>query len=255
MPKRQSIWENAIFRVLEKHNGIATLKNFYEEVPPQIEKTKTTDANHDIRGYLRRLKNVKKKIKQIGLSTYALLDVKSNDVIYEDIQKKDFEDKFFNLPKGKIHNYVEGMLIEIGNLKNYQTYTPDKNIIFNGQQLGDLVTYNVIPNFTYSDILNVVKQIDVIWFKDRFPYITFDVEFSTQISTALVRANELKNFNTHFYVVANESKENLFKTKISALTFQSIKGNTKFITIKSVFGDYKNLVLENKNKERSLIFK
>ncbi|MBU4321116.1 MAG: hypothetical protein KJ739_08530 [Nitrospinae bacterium] len=130
MPKRQSIWENAIFRVLEKHNGIATLKFFYEEVPPQIEKTKTTDANHDIRGYLRRLKNVKKKIKQIGLSTYALLYVKADDVIYEDIQKKDFDVKFFNLPKEKIHNYVEGMLIEIGNLKNYQTYTPDKNIIF-----------------------------------------------------------------------------------------------------------------------------
>ncbi len=255
MPKQQSVWENAIFKVLEKHNGIATLNNFYEEVPPQIERTKTTDAKHDIRGYLRRLKNVKKEIKQIGLSTYALLDVKADNIIYENIQKRDFKKEFFNLPKEQIHDYVEGMLIEIGNLKNYQTYTPDKNIIFNGQQLGDLIAYNTIPNFTYSDILNVVKQIDVIWFKDRFPYITFDVEFSTQISTALVRANELKNFKTHFYVVADDRKEDLFRTKISSSTFQSIKDNSKFITIKSVFDDYKSLVLENKDKEKSLIFK
>lgn len=255
MPKQQSIWENAIFNVLEKHKGIATLKNFYEEVPPQIVRTKTTDVKHDIRGYLRRLKNVKRKIKQIGLSTYALLDVKADNVIYEKILERDFEKKFFNLPQNKIHGYVEGMLIEIGNLKNYQTYTPDRNIIFNGEPLSDLITHDEIPRFTYQDILNVVRQIDVIWFKDRFPYLTFDIEFSTQISMALVRANELKNFKASFYVVADESKETLFNTKVNVSTFQGIKDNVKFITIKSIFDDYKNLVLGNKDKERSLTFK
>ena len=255
MPKKISIWEIAILKVLEKHNGIATLKNFYEEVPPQIERTRTTDANHDIRGYLRRLKNVKKEIKQIGLSTYALLDVKADNVIYENIQDRDFEKEFFNLPQNQIHGYVEGMLIEIGNLKNYQTYTPDKNVVFNGEPLSDLMTYDEIPKFTYQDILNVVRQIDVIWFKDRFPYLTFDIEFSTQISMALVRANELRNFKASFYVVADESKENLFNTKANVSTFQGIKDNTKFITIKSVFDDYRNLVFENRNKDKSLTFK
>jgi hypothetical protein len=255
MPKRISVWENAILKVLEKHNGIATLKEFYKEVPPQIEKTRTTDARHDIRGYLRRLKNVKRKIKQIGLSTYALLNVEAKNVIYESIQDNKFEERFFGLPKNQIHNYVEGMLIEIGNLKNYQTYTPDKNIIFNGEPLRELVTFNEIPKFTYQDILNTIKQIDVIWFKDRFPYLTFDVEFSTQVSMALVRANELRNFKTTFYIVAEERKESLFKTKVNVSSFRGIKNEIKFITIKSVFDDYKNFVLENKNKERSLIFK
>lgn len=255
MPKKISVWENAILNVLEKHEGIATLKNFYEEVPPQIKKTRTTDAKHDIRGYLRRLKNIKKEIKQIGLSTYALLEVKADNVIYENIQNRNFENEFFNLPQNEIHGYVEGMLIEIGNLKSYQTYTPDKNIIFNGEPLSDLIAYDEIPKFTYQDILNVVRQIDVIWFKDRFPYLTFDIEFSTQISMALVRANELKNFKSTFYVVADKSKENLFNTKANVSTFQGIKDNTKFITIKSIFDDYRNLVLENRNKERSLIFK
>jgi len=255
MPKKESVWENAILKVLEKHSGIATLKNFYEEVPPQITKTRTSDAKHDIRGYLRRLKNIKKEIKQIGLSTYALLNVKAENVLYESIQDKKFEKNFFGLPKNQIHDYVEGMLIEIGNLKNYQTYTPDKNVIFNGEPLSELVAYSEMPKFTYQDILDTIKQIDVIWFKDRFPYLTFDVEFSTQFSMALVRANELRNFKTDFYVVAEESKENLFKTKMNVSTFQSIKEEVKFITIKSVFDDYKRLVLENKNKERSLIFK
>ena len=254
MPKKKSVWEIAILKVLEKHQGIATLNNFYEEVPPQIVRTRTTDAKHDIRGYLRRLKNVKKEIKQIGLSTYALLDVKAENDIYENIQNKDYEKEFFGLPKNQIHDYVEGMLIEIGNLKSYQTYTPDKNVIFNWQPLSELVTYDEIPEFTYQDILNTVKQIDVIWFKNRFPYLTFDIEFSTQISMALVRANELKNFKTTFYVIADESKEGLFKTKVNVSTFSGIKDEMKFITIKSVFGDYKNLVLENKNKERGLIF-
>jgi len=255
MSKKRSIWEIAILKVLDKHNGIATLNDFYKEVPPQIVKTKTTDAKHDIRGYLRRLKNVKKEIKQIGLSTYALLNVKAENDIYENIQNKNFEKDFFGLPKNQVHNYVEGMLIEIGNLKSYQTYTPDRNVIFNGQPLNELVTYDEIPEFTYQDILNMIKQIDVIWFKDRFPYLTFDIEFSTQITMALVRANELKNFKTTFYMVAEESKERLFTTKVNVSTFNDIKDETKFITIKSVFDDYKNLVLENRNKDRSLIFK
>jgi hypothetical protein len=255
MAKKKSVWELAILRVLDKHNGIATLKNFYEEVPPHIEKTRTTDAKHDIRGYLRRLKNVKKEIKQIGLSTYALLNVRAENDIYENIQDKNFEKEFFGLPKNQIHDYVEGMLVEIGNLKNYKTYTPDKNVVFNGQPLHEMVTYDEIPKFTYHDILNVIKQIDVIWFKDRFPYFTFDIEFSTQIAMALLRANELKSFKTLFYIVAEESKEGLFKTKVNVSTFQDIKDGTRFITIRSIFDDYRNLVLENKNKERSLIFK
>jgi hypothetical protein len=255
MPKKRSVWEIAILKVLEKHNGIATLKKFYEEVPPQIKKTNTTDAKHDIRGYLRRLKNVKKEIKQIGLSTYALLGVKAENVIYENIQNLNFEKEFFNIPQNRIHGYVEGMLIEIGNLKNYQTYTPDKHFIFNGEPLNDLITCEKIPEFTYQDILNIVRQIDVIWFKDRFPYLTFDIELSTQISMALVRANELRNFKVTFYVVADEKKENLFNAKSNVTTFQTIKDNTKFITIKSVFDDYRSLVLENKYKERSLMFK
>lgn len=253
MPKKQSVWETVILKVLEKHNGIATLKNFYEEVPPQIKKTKTTDAKHDIRGFLRRLKNVKKKIKQIGLSTYALLDVKVENNIYQNIQNRGFEKEFLGLPQNQIHGYVEGMLVEIGNLKNYQTYTPDGNVIFNTKPLSDLMTCDGFPQFTYQDILSIVKQIDVIWFKDRFPYLTFDVEFSTQISMALVRANELRNFKVNFYIVANENKENLLKTKLNASAFQEIKNDIKFITIKSVFDDYRRLVLENKGE--SLIFK
>ncbi|MEK7104029.1 MAG: hypothetical protein AAB842_01340 [Patescibacteria group bacterium] len=101
MPRKQSIWEAVILEVLEKHSGIATLKNFYEEVPPQIKKTKTTDAKHDIRGFLTRLKNVKKQIKQTGLSTYALLDVKvENDIkfitiksVFDDYRKLVLENK------------------------------------------------------------------------------------------------------------------------------------------------------------------
>lgn len=244
----------AIFQVLEDHEGIATLNNFYEEVPLQIKKTTTTDSKHDIRGYLRRLKNVKKLIRQIGLSTYALPNIQIKNDIYENIQSKNFEKEFFGLPKNQIHDYVEGMLIEIGNLKNYQTYTPDKNVIFNGKSLKELITCEEIPQFTYQDILNIIKEIDVIWFKERFPYLTFDIEFSTNISMSLIRANELKNFKTISYVVADEKKENLFNTKLNVSTFHSIKNETKFISIKSVFDDYKHIILQNPNKQRSLIF-
>lgn len=254
MAKRVSQWETAILQVLEKNNGTATLKDFYKEVPPQILKTKTTDAEHDIRGFLRRLKNVKGKIKQIGLSKYALVDYNPSENIYESIQKPEFEEDFFTFPKEKIHDSVEGMLVEIGNLKGYETFTADNSAIFNGDVLGNMVTYKNLPEFTYSNILRTTKQIDVVWFKDGFPYATFDIENSTDYTKAFERALNLKYFKTKFYMVGHDKKENIFDERQNRLSFKDIKNATTFYTIKNVFDDYKSLVLENKNKNNSLIY-
>lgn len=254
MTTDRSKWELAILEVLEKHKGIATLEILYKEVPKLIKNTKTTSPEHDIRGYLYRLKKKKREIEQIGLSTYKLSRTNAENVIYQDIQNDDFEDTFFNLPENEIHGYVEGMLIEIGNLKKYETYTPDKNVIFNGEKLGNLALLTDIPNFTYPKIINKAKMIDVIWFQNGFPSITFDVEKSTDFSKALLRASEIQNFRTTYYMVALDKKEKQFKDRIDMVSFEKIKSFVRFITIKSVFDDYKNFVVNTKHKSHSLMY-
>lgn len=249
-------WEDAILKVFKERKGIATLKDLYVAVPDFVNESISLDFNHTIRAYVRRLKSSKKLIKQIGLSTYALTEIEYNNHFYEDINKNNIDEKYFNsLPKNKIHGFVEGMLIEIGLFNEYDTYTPDKNVIFNGKKLDELITYSSIPNFTYPEILDKVRQIDVIWFKNGFPIKTFDVENSTDFTKAFLRAYQIKNFKTKFLMVADDDKRNIYEDRLNTKPFDSIKKDVNFISYKDLFSEYKNAVFHNRIKTKSVLLK
>lgn len=60
------------------------------------------------------------------------------------------------------------MLIEIGNMEGFDTYTPDVNGIFDNKEIGKLATLKEVPPFTYDRIIkNSIKFVDVIWFNKR----------------------------------------------------------------------------------------
>lgn len=248
-------WEEAILQVFENKKGIVSLKDLYKEVPLYLAETKTNDIPHNIRAFLRRLKQHKKIIKQIGLSQYALIDVKYENHFYEEINENTIFDDFLKkIPKDIIHTYIEGMLIEIGYLSGFQTYTPDFYKIFNGKYLSELADYMEIPKFTYEKCLTDIKEIDVIWFKDGFPVKTFDVENSTRFSMALQRVHELRYFKTNFYMVANQIKENDFIRKADKDIFKEVKDNTSFVSYNETFELYKNAVISNRILKNSKIF-
>jgi len=249
-------WEKAILKVFEKKGGVVTLRDLYQEIPVLIPKTSSIDINHTIRAYLRRLKQDKKRIKQIGLSTYALIDVHYKNSLYEKIKSKEYEKVFFDgISKDEIHGYVEGILIELGNFSGYNTYTPDKNIIFNGKRLSDLVYYQNIPQFSYPDILKKVRHIDVIWFQEGFPIKTFDVENSTDFSKALLRAYQLKYFNVKFFLVSDDNKKKIFEDRINLKPFNNISKITNFVSYKEIYDIYRVSAIHNKKTSESCIFK
>lgn len=253
MAQRQN-WEGAILDTfaLEKFKGIVTLDDLYDEVPALIAGSRASDFAHTIRGYLTRLKS-KGRIKQIGLSTYALIDTPV-DSLYEDvINETTSYDDFLSLPRERLHGYLEGMLVEIGNLNDYATYTPDKNVVFNGKKLSELVTHEQIPNFTYSEHLGKIANIDVIWFSENYPSQAFDVETSTDFTKALLRCYELRHFRTEIFMVADDKKKNIFDNRLSVAPFEKVRRYVKFASIQSVFDDYKNAVRHDKSKARSQI--
>ncbi|MBW1615131.1 MAG: hypothetical protein JRJ49_01095 [Deltaproteobacteria bacterium] len=65
-------WEKAILAIFEKYNGIVTLKNLYQDVPLILNETVATDIPHNIRAYLRKLKQ--KKINQTNRIVSICLD-------------------------------------------------------------------------------------------------------------------------------------------------------------------------------------
>lgn len=237
--------------VLQKHGGAATLATFYNDIPALGVKHNSQDYEKMIRGYLSRMKN-QGVIKRIGLSTYALVDYKVQNDLYESIlNEKITKRDFVALPSKDMHGHLQGMLIEIGNMKGLDTYSPDKAVVFNGKSLGKITSCESIPAFTYADRLKKIAQIDVIWFKDGYPIKTFDVEHSTDFTKALVRGYQLKYFRADCFMIADAEKEKIFDDRIATKPFDEIKNIVKFLPNSSVFSDYQSILNFTKFKSQS----
>lgn len=194
----------AIKKVLEEFGGVATWEEIYNNIEKYYPSARASlKWKEGIRGVLyREIKNGR-NFKRVGLGIYAL---------------KDYEEEKPNLKKKKkMHAYIEGICLEIGKFLGFDTYTPDKTSLFKDNiYLGQLATISEIPQFTYKEIIDVIKRIDVLWFNKedlKFPLKAFEiVDAIGTLTHALNRCIQLFYFNTDFIIVGpNEYKDNFNK--------------------------------------------
>ncbi|MGI4788902.1 MAG: hypothetical protein ACRYFS_08625 [Janthinobacterium lividum] len=130
------------------------------------------------------------------------------------------------------HSYYQGLLIEVGNLKNYQTAVPsqDKNQMFLKRKLLEVATLSQPYDFTYSDIMSKARTVDVSWFNARrFPQAFFEVEHSTDIYNSLLKYVEFQDFRTEFWIVADKVRKSEFEKRLKATAFVPIQDRVKFL--------------------------
>jgi len=233
-------WEDAILRVVKECGGSATLKELYQRVPQIREIPPHLDVNHIIRAFLRRMTRISGKLKRIGLGIYALPDIKLEQTLFDEIQEGKTKTEIFEgISDTDLHSYVEGMLLELGNIYGYLTYTADPSSMFSGKPLRKFATIEDFPHFTSPPLLNIAKAIDVIWFKKRalvvMPKHTFDVEKTTDFSKALHRAYQLRDFKTTFYVVSPIKREEQFKKKLTTDPYEEISDRFFFCSFEEIF--------------------
>ena len=128
-----------------------------------------------------------------------------------------------------LHSVIQGRLLEIGNIRGYQTFCPDKSRKFNEKKLDEISTLKTCPELQFSDY-NLLRQIDVIWFKHRgnkyIPEYAFEVELSTGVWSGVGRMATLIDYsNVGLYVIANDSKK--YRQVINSFT--EYQGRYKFI--------------------------
>ena len=116
-----------------------------------------------------------------------------------------------NTVEESLHSVLQGRLIEIGNIRGFQTYSPDKSRKFNEKKLEEITTLKSCPELQFSDY-NLLRQIDVIWFKPKgnnfIPEYAFEVELSTGVWSGVGRMATLIDYkNVALYVIANDSKK------------------------------------------------
>jgi len=116
-----------------------------------------------------------------------------------------------NTAEESLHNVLQGRLLEIGNIRGFQTFCPNKSKTFNGQPLGNIATLKECPPLQFSEH-DVLRQIDVLWFRERgskfIPECGFEVELSTGTWSGVGRLATLIDYaNTRLFIVSDDTKK------------------------------------------------
>jgi len=116
-----------------------------------------------------------------------------------------------NTVEKSLHSILQGRLIEIGNIRGYETYCPNKSWKFNDIKLEDLTTLKTCPQLQFSDY-NLLREIDVLWFRPKgshyIPQYAFEVEISTGVWSGVGRMATLIDYSdVGLYVVSNDPKK------------------------------------------------
>jgi hypothetical protein len=131
------------------------------------------------------------------------------------------------------------LLLQLGNLLGYDTYTSDPSrrpSIFD-RSLGEIALLTNIPPFTLPRYLVTVKKIDVIWFEDEFPAYCFEVEHTTGVTRGLLRLYQVRKLAVaKLYIVSPSNIISKFRIEVEKDPFYEIKD-------KFIFKSYEELVL------------
>ena len=113
-----------------------------------------------------------------------------------------------NTAEESLHYILQGRLLEIGNIRGFLTFCPDSSKKFNHKSLSEYISLNKCPKLQFSDY-NVLRKIDVLWFREKgrniIPEYAFEVELSTGTWPGVGRLATLYDYsNVKFYVISNE---------------------------------------------------
>ncbi|MBA7471712.1 hypothetical protein ES707_07021 [subsurface metagenome] len=235
MSNREMTFSQAIEQIILDNGYLASLQHIYKEFPKYRALTGKTP-----------LKTIQERVQRdprftrIGLGIYALTDYLDKLPTSPKPQNKEQE-------KEQTHYSIQGMLLEIGNMEGFDTYSPNKNAIFDNKPLLQIMTLSEFPNFTYPNIVQSVRFIDVLWFNNRgFPKFTFEVEITPQFRNSLLKFSELSDFYTKFYVIAEAENQAKYHREISRSVFRGIKERCLFKTCDQV----RDMYLKSIEKQR-----
>lgn len=225
----------AVKELLKNNKGVASLEFIYNNIETYYPAAKNSvDWKAGIRGIINREIAVQKNFKRVGTSLYALLDYKEEQI--EEVQKD----------KQRMHSYMQGICLEIGNFLNLKTYTPDKSAKFNNVNLSELATMESVPAFTYPKIIEDVKQIDVLWFNEKgYQYPKRAIEVVDSLGTleaALKRTLQLIEFNLSFSILCKKEDMQKVEKRFNSEPYIRTKERYQILPYEHVVNIYNNAI-------------
>lgn len=240
----------AVIETIEMLGGIATLNQINQHV---FEITDCQWGSKTPFASIRRIVRHTNGIYRIKPGLYALeshrKEFEQNGILVQDEHNQDSEIiKTFN------HAYYQGLLLEMGKMRHLDTFVPDQDKhkqFLNQAQLGDLRTFQELPEYSFPQLVKRSSTIDVIWFNDRhMPHSFFEVEHSTDIQNSLLKFNDLQDFSARMVIVADEKRHHEFIVKMGYAAFKELLQNRRvdFLSYESLDKQY-NQELEKQQFE------
>jgi hypothetical protein len=228
----------AVIIALEKLGGQATLADLYRETMkiegPQWN-TKTPFAS------IRRIVQQRPEIFKVRPGLWALKSYQKKLGLVENADKDKSQ-------AAQNHSYYQGILLTIGNLRGYKTFSPnqDKNRLFVNQPLKDVRTLQEVPPFSYEEFIRRCSTVDVVWFNARLmPKSLFEVEHSTDFQNSLIKFSDLQDFYTRMIIVANDNRKREFVQKMQSTVFSEISSRVNFLSYESLVKQYEMDLLKS----------
>ena len=148
-----------------------------------------------------------------------------------------------NTVEESLHSVIQGRLIEIGNIRGFHTFCPDKSKKFNDVELGKISTLTKCPELQFSNY-DLLRKIDVIWFREKgkhfIPENAFEVEMSTGTWSGVGRLSTLIDYhNVGLYIISDTPKK--FEQVIETFDFHTRYNHIKSENIGDLYSAEKNL--------------
>lgn len=138
------------------------------------------------------------------------------------------------------HSEAEMLLLKIGRMLGYDTFSPNKSNKAFGEVLQDYITLDHLPTrFLGEDVAKLVEQIDVLWFKDEVPKYAFEVEHSTKIGSGLQRLCQLMPLSVKLFIVASGKDYYLYEKYINTDPYYKYKNSFRFREYKQLENFFK----------------
>lgn len=231
--------QQQVIDTLRAQGGYSTLGKLYHLVDTSTWKTKTPEAS------IRRIVQQSDKLFRIQPGLWALKECREEINRKLGIATKEAkDDELFT------HSYFQGLIVEIGNMKHYATYVPaqDQNRRFINKPLVEICSTVHIPGFSYPQLTNRAKTVDVIWFNERnMPNSFFEVEHSTDIQNSVIKFCDLQDFYSRFIIVAPQNRYEQFKKVMSRTAFRDINRRIEFHTYEDISKQYDIMCAARKN--------
>ena len=173
-----------------------------------------------------------------------------NDIV--GLQSSDLEE----VGTGLAHRQAQLMLLKIGKILGYDTFTPDRNSEYEGEVLSNFCNIDVLSKrFIGEPIFKIVSRIDVIWLRNDMPKYCFEVENSTGVWKGLSRLCQLSPICNNLFIIGPLKYEKKFFELIKTDPFYKSRNNFYFKRYVELENFFKRVTEFNEIKNSFFTFK